>query len=373
MLLANEREGIEKYQAGDYAGASKSLEAVLQTRSDWEEGWRYLGFAQYAQQKLLEATVSLGKAVALDPNIAETRYGLGLVWAAQGSWDQAVACYDETIRLDPNHAGAKQALIHALVTRATVLIHAQDYGRAEYDLDRAMKLDRTAPGPLLVLVNHYIALNERARASRALEQALHHVQMTPEVEQLAQTLGVQVNDFHRLSQQKNQNRQAVQKVQEVPCPACKRPMMEWAVICPHCGQQVKNRPSAFADLRNVRTTVWQDIAYPIMVVLWIIVNALPLVAWLIARNSLVENDGLVFLGYFAMWGGLKVLLGIGALFQAEWAIYLMKIFCYLNVLSAGLGMFMGFGTGDVLRGVLEVVSLSLTCFMIYLLNYMGGD
>src|SRR5258708_2359714 len=131
LTTQDPRAGIQLYLAKDYPGAEAKLSEAVKMRPDWAEGWSYLGYSQYMQQKFTEAGGSLEKAVMMDQESPEARFGLGLVWAAMKRVDPAIACWNETLRLSPGHIDAKRSLVGALVFRAQSLLADKDYDHAE--------------------------------------------------------------------------------------------------------------------------------------------------------------------------------------------------------------------------------------------------
>jgi tetratricopeptide (TPR) repeat protein len=65
---------------------------------------------------------------------AEGQYSRGLSLLRGRRFDQAVACFDQVLRMDPNHAPAR-------VQRAAAYIGQKKYGQAVADCDEAIRLD----------------------------------------------------------------------------------------------------------------------------------------------------------------------------------------------------------------------------------------
>jgi tetratricopeptide (TPR) repeat protein len=62
---------------------------------------------------LAGAEAAYGRALELDPESVEGHYGLGVTLEAQGKAEAAAREYRDTLRLDPNHQGAKDGLVRA--------------------------------------------------------------------------------------------------------------------------------------------------------------------------------------------------------------------------------------------------------------------
>lgn len=366
------RAGINLYLSQDYVGAEAQLTEAVRMRPDWAEGWSYLGFSQYMQQKFTEAAASLEKAVMMDQDNPEARFGLGLVWAAHKRVDAAVACWNETLRLKPDHVDAKRSLVGALMFRAQGYIAEKDYDRAEGDLERAIKIDRTNPQPVVILGNHFIDLNMTARAQKTVRDALGFMPNDGQIQAMALKVGVQADKDTQVAAHDAQAKQQVQKSQEVPCPNCKKPVMEWAAICPHCNMQIKAMPSLFATrAAETPAVMWQDVMYYIVAVLWTLVGAAP---FLIIGLTIGFKTAFSGLEAFPMTMGIATIgLGVGLLFQNDFCMTVAKWLAILDILwSILMAMPHYYGKMPVLV-IIDFASIGLNGFLIYLLNYMGAD
>jgi tetratricopeptide (TPR) repeat protein len=376
------RAGIQLYMNQDYAGAEKALSESLNNKPVWAEGWSYLGYAQYMQQKYTEAAASLEKAVMMDQDNAEARFGLGLVWAAMKRVDSAIACWDETLRLKPGHADAKRSLVGGLLFRAQNHLADKDYDRAELDMERAIKIDRTLPQAYVALANHFISQGMTQRAQKTISEALGYLPEDQHIAALAAKLNVDANKNAQVAAQDIQARQQVQKAQEVPCPNCKRPVMEWAAICPHCAMQIKAIPSMFAARQAAtKAYAWQDVMYYIVTVVWILFGVVPLaliVLAILAFGSQADQAGygpnITGLAMIpGVFGLARLLLGVGLLFQNDWCMSIAKWVCIIFILKNLLWIMMDYYGHSMFGVVMDIVSICLDGFLLYLLNYLGAD
>lgn len=365
------RAGIQLYLSQDYAGAEAQLSEAVRARPDWSEGWSYLGFSQYMQQKFTEAAASLERAVMMDQENPEARFGLGLVWAAMKRVDAAIACWNETLRINPGHVDAKRSLIGALIFRAQAYITDKDYDRAESDLERAIKIDRTNSAAVVLLANHFVDQNMTARAEKTVKEALAYIPNDGNVQALALKLNVQADKDAQVAAQDKQARQQILKSQEILCPACKRPIMEWAAICPHCNTQIKALPSTFAGRQAaVAGVTWQDVLYYILSAIWVINGTILVVIALMSGNI-----GHAFSGFQGFLNSILVgmaLVGVGLLFKMDAAMFIAKILCYLGLVLFVPNLAMLFFGGLYLLAAIYALPVGIMCFMIYLLNYMGA-
>jgi tetratricopeptide (TPR) repeat protein len=377
------RAGIQLYMNQDYVGAEALLSDAVKIRYDWAEGWSYLGYSQYMQQKYTEAAASLEKAVMMDQENPEARFGLGLVWAATKRVDAAIACWNETLRIKPDHADAKRSLVGGLIFRANAYLAEKDYDHAESDLERAIKIDRTASQPVVILANHFADQNMTARAEKVVKEALAFLPNDGQIQALAIKLKVEADKDTQVVAANTQAKQQVQKSQEVPCPNCKKPVMEWAAICPHCNTQIKAIPSLFAT-RNAETPAyrWQDVMYYITTVIWILFGAIPLAliafALFAVGNKMDQLGGpATGLAGLAMipitFASARILLGVGLLFQNDWCMSIAKWVCIIFILKNLLWIMLDFYGKQYFSLAMDIFSIGLDGFLIYLLNYMGCD
>ncbi|MCX7967961.1 MAG: tetratricopeptide repeat protein [Armatimonadetes bacterium] len=70
----------------------------------------WLGAAYGLAKRYQEATEQLEIACKLRPDVPSAWFNLGQIHWRQGSNDEAIRCFEETLKLDPNHTGARQAL-----------------------------------------------------------------------------------------------------------------------------------------------------------------------------------------------------------------------------------------------------------------------
>ncbi len=361
--------GIELYQKQNYSAAESELEAATRTRPTWAEGWRYLGFCQYGLGKAKLAAVTLERAIAMEPNHAEGHYGLGLVRAAQNKTDEALACFEDSLRLNSGHAAAKHALICGLIFRGQKRIEDRDFERGEKDLDRAIKLDRSNPAPVLALAKYFLAYNQEGRAAKVVSDGLASIADDAELNALGTQLNVKAKAAAVVAQQQAQTRQVVQQSQEVPCPSCKQPIMPWAVTCPHCMTQLKARPTSFDHLKGGPSTTWQEVTYYVVSALWLLDGCRPLLVALLFSKSAILTG---FVPILVAVGAVKVAIALGLLFRVEWLQFLAKIFCIIDILLSGYGVILSMALSQWGGFAINLISLVLTCLLLYLISFMDG-
>ena len=69
----------------------------------------------------------------------------------------------------------------------------------------------------------------------------------------------------------------------------------------------------------------------------------------------------------------QFVIGLGLLFRQEWIAFIAKIMCYITLFTSAYGLMIDFGLGHILAGVLDIVTLGIAGFMVYLINYVMGE
>lgn len=102
--------GRQYQQAGQNVLAEQVYRQFLQANPEHVQGWRLLGAVCLAQGKFAEAMANYQQALRLQINDADTHNDLGVALAKQGNLVQAVVAFGEAVRLQPNHTNARNNL-----------------------------------------------------------------------------------------------------------------------------------------------------------------------------------------------------------------------------------------------------------------------
>jgi protein O-GlcNAc transferase len=122
--------------AWEYVRASRPIDAeqccrhALQMESFHPDAWFILGVACQFQGKLDEAVASYEQALRLRPDFAAVHNNLGAIHAARARWEDAIASYGKALELDPNLADACNNLGIAFVNQGMRAAAAAAFQRA---------------------------------------------------------------------------------------------------------------------------------------------------------------------------------------------------------------------------------------------------
>jgi len=95
-------KGLEELKERDYAKAEKRFKEALQADMFFGPAHNNLGFVYYEQQKYYLAAWEFDYARKLMPHKPDPKHNLGMVMEAVGKLDEAVAHYEEALRVAPD-------------------------------------------------------------------------------------------------------------------------------------------------------------------------------------------------------------------------------------------------------------------------------
>jgi len=153
------REAMADLQAGRLAPGVEKLRGVLAARPDFAELWSNLGYGLRAMGRPAEAREALGRAVQLQPALADAWNLLGLVAHDEEGYEEAEGHYDRALRL-------KAGFVEALMNRANA---RQAAGRSDAALADYAQALQVAPGNAQV---HYNLGHLFHKATGDLDRAL---------------------------------------------------------------------------------------------------------------------------------------------------------------------------------------------------------
>jgi tetratricopeptide (TPR) repeat protein len=132
LALALNR-AIASYQAGQFGEAEQTCQKIIAKKSSFFDAHHVLGIIQASQGKNDQALTSYNRALAVQPNHADTLSNRGNVLAGLQRFDEALASYNRALAAKPNHIGA-------LNNRGVTLHTMGRHGEALASFDRAIAL-----------------------------------------------------------------------------------------------------------------------------------------------------------------------------------------------------------------------------------------
>ncbi|HYC17333.1 MAG TPA: tetratricopeptide repeat protein [Pseudolabrys sp.] len=105
LALALNR-AIATYQAGQPGEAEQICQKIIAKKSNFFDAHHVLGIIQAAQGKNEQALTSYNRALAVQPNHADTLSNCGNVLTALRRFEEALASYNRALAARPNHTGA---------------------------------------------------------------------------------------------------------------------------------------------------------------------------------------------------------------------------------------------------------------------------
>lgn len=150
--------GLIAIQTGNRETAIDLIGRAIEIEPELAEAHNNLGNALKAQGTLDEAVACYQQALRIKPDYAEAHSNLGIALKAQGKLDEAVASYREALRIKPDYAKAHNnlgitlknqgKLDEAVASYQRALEVRPDYAEARYNLGNALidqgKLDEAA-------------------------------------------------------------------------------------------------------------------------------------------------------------------------------------------------------------------------------------
>ncbi|HEX8500003.1 MAG TPA: tetratricopeptide repeat protein [Pyrinomonadaceae bacterium] len=192
MRLAVERDPSNEFYRFRYAmlltdtrapkAAVIRLQEALEKFPRSSRLWFALGVAQFTDRRVLEAAQAFRRAVEIEPGFAAALAYLGMTYAEQGQFTEAVPFYEKAIAADERLAPALYLMADAILKQAT-----SDKALAEKYLARATAADATFLPAKLELAKLYANTGRLEEAARHLEQV---VAANPELAQAQYQLGL---------------------------------------------------------------------------------------------------------------------------------------------------------------------------------------
>lgn len=387
-------------RSGNFEEAVRLYREVVGANPAHFTAWRSLGLNLIQLQRFQEAIEACQKAAQLHPENAETRYALGYALMSAGRLKEAIDELDAALCLQPNNVPAKQALVYCLLQHAEALA-PENPDAALRVLERTHHLDRKNPRVYAALAARYLAMGLKIRAWHLYEETEPHHRSHPDALLVTSRLEADP-EFQEHTRRREASERparpapaavvevsaphepthsltadplsaasppapspaqppAPATLKTVECPNCKQQVMDYAAICPHCDFHIR-AAGTFSGHDRGPEVVWQEVAFNIMCVLWILNAGLNI--W---QGLQVSIEGLK--AYVVTLGVASLAIGVGLIQRSEWSAMFAKVIVYLNLAGGGLTLLYGVLAGKPLSIGMGVFQVALYGLAWYLINF----
>jgi tetratricopeptide (TPR) repeat protein len=182
--------GLLYYHRKDYAEAVRQIDLALLINANAASAHNSRGAALKELNRLDEALVSYGNAIALDPAYADAFYNRANVLKEQRRFEEALADYDRAIALKPDH-------VDAINNRGTTLRALKRFEEALANYDQAIAL---RPGKVDALHNRGNALNDLNRFEEALSSFDQAIALRPNLAEGFNNRGIALLNLRRIEE-----------------------------------------------------------------------------------------------------------------------------------------------------------------------------
>ncbi|MBC8066120.1 MAG: tetratricopeptide repeat protein [Chlorobia bacterium] len=365
------------YAKQDYAAAAEDYRSLVQGQPGNTAIMKQLGLALTLGGQLDEGLKTLQTASAMQPADPEIRYAYGYALGTAGRFDEAIEELDASLNLSPNHIPARQGLIFCLLTSGQAIAEVNPH-LGEIRLDRATKLDPRNPHVAMAFLEFMVKNGQKGKAVNFIKDLDSQVKELSPLKEAVQKLESNPDYAIHLKQAavtKQATAPAVNPkgpggaLKQVPCPACKQLIMDYAAICPHCNTKLK-ATGTFSTHDTGPAVEWQEVAYTIMSIIIVGLSALGIFLSLpdAQKGNFKDVGSVPFIA-----ACFQMLIGLGLLFRQEWIGFLAKIFLFLRIAISLPFFAVYFFAGRWLVAGEHLLQIAVAGFMIYLINYVIGD
>lgn len=361
---ATKARAEELFRAGDMVAAADAYRTLAQAQPANAHAQRMLATCLISLKQFDEAVMAGKAAATLQPTDAEARYVVGYAQSAQGKYNDAIEELDAALYLAPNHLAAKQALIYCLMS-AGAQVGPHDFRAAEQYFDRAHKLDPANGHAAAALLELYMKTEQKGKAIHFYQGMSDEMRGNSALQPVVQRFEADPNyrTVTRPAPAPSSGAPKSKTLQETSCPACKRPIMSYAAICPHCGTKIRDYGS-FAGVDRGPKMEWQEVAYLIVAILWTLQAGYYL---FLSLQMKAEGPRM----FYMTVNGIFTFIGIGLIFRWEWIMFIAKLVVYLSLFLGSINFIVSLFTSQWVDAGVSFVQLALSGFMVYLINYIG--
>jgi tetratricopeptide (TPR) repeat protein len=159
LAVAHGKLGTAYAASGKPVLARKHLQAVAEYDPDDAYGWMMLGWWAYLEERQQDAVDAYQRAAAIDPSLVKLHYQWALALMKLNRMTEAAEQFQQTLAIDPNHAGACQGMSHVL-RQQKLFVAAVGYAK------RAARLTEYANADVLLSLAEAYAAADRFALAR---------------------------------------------------------------------------------------------------------------------------------------------------------------------------------------------------------------
>ena len=159
------RDGVSRYDSGEYGQAIETFKRALQLRPDFEESYYHLGMAYSSLGMYKEAVIAYNRAVKIKPDYAAVYHNLGHAYSNLKKYEKAVWALRKALQYEPDNIEAYLALGNAYFDSGRE-------GKAFDTFEAAIQRKPDHPYSYYALGLLYLPTGLHARALDAFTQAI---------------------------------------------------------------------------------------------------------------------------------------------------------------------------------------------------------
>jgi superkiller protein 3 len=190
---------LVQQESGDPKAAIATIQKVM-AQKETASGYFYQGITLVEQTQLKEAESSFRKALELDPNYAEARVNLGLVYHQEGKPDQAINELNQAIRINPN-------LVEAHFNLGVL---QQAKGQLDLAIASYTTATRLDPNNAAAFYNLGVALRSKGRETEATIAYKEAIRLNPDYGGARVGLGANLSEQGQVDEAITQFRRAIE-------------------------------------------------------------------------------------------------------------------------------------------------------------------
>ena len=156
----------------DYDRAIADYSKAIQLNPRYADAYYSRGTIYRYKGDLDRAIADYRLAIRANPNHVHAYYGRGIAYSSKADYGGAIADFEQTLRLDPNYADTRYQLANAYNGKGDVALNNNAYDEAIASFDRSIRLQPASGWPYTHRGEAYRRMGDLDRAIADLDQAL---------------------------------------------------------------------------------------------------------------------------------------------------------------------------------------------------------